>query len=57
MLDPTGGGVRGIERELGQERRALHRVDVAHGLENAPETLARLFRGDNQGKQLLRIAD
>ena len=40
-----------------KEGRIKDRVDVAHGLESAPETLARLFRGDNQGKQLLRIAD
>ena len=33
------------------------RVDVQHGLENAPSTLARLFKGENNGKQLLQIAD
>lgn len=33
------------------------RVDVQHGLENAPATLRRLFTGENQGKQLLKIAD
>jgi hypothetical protein len=33
------------------------KVDVQHGLENAPETLRRLFEGRNEGKQLLRIAD
>jgi hypothetical protein len=31
--------------------------DVAIGLENAPGALARLFRGENLGKQLLKIAD
>jgi NADPH-dependent curcumin reductase CurA len=31
--------------------------DVAVGLENAPKTLARLFTGENFGKQLLKIAD
>lgn len=30
--------------------------DVQQGLENAPRTLMRLFRGENFGKQLLRIA-
>jgi len=34
-----------------------NRVDVQHGLENAPATLARLFAGLNEGKQLLKIAD
>jgi hypothetical protein len=33
------------------------RVDVMHGLENAPRALIRLFTGENQGKQLLRIAE
>jgi NADPH-dependent curcumin reductase len=33
------------------------RVDVMRGFENAPKALRRLFTGDNQGKQLLRIAD
>jgi NADPH-dependent curcumin reductase CurA len=27
------------------------------GLENAPETLRRLFEGRNEGKQLLRVAE
>jgi NADPH-dependent curcumin reductase CurA len=30
---------------------------VAIGLENAPNTLARLFTGENFGKQLLKITD
>jgi NADPH-dependent curcumin reductase CurA len=34
-----------------------HRVDVQHGLENAPATLRRLFEGKNEGKQLLRVAE
>jgi hypothetical protein len=37
--------------------RLKHRVDVQHGLENAPATLRRLFDGRNEGKQLLRVAD
>ncbi len=32
-------------------------VDMAHGLENAPATLQRLFTGANFGKQLLTIAE
>jgi NADPH-dependent curcumin reductase CurA len=40
-----------------REGKLLDRVDVQHGLENAPATLARLFRGENRGKQLLRIAE
>lgn len=34
-----------------------YRVDVLNGLENAPAALARLFKGENQGKQLVKIAD
>src|SRR3984893_835228 len=40
-----------------KEGRFKDRVDVQHGLENAPATLARLFKGENRGKQLLRIAE
>lgn len=32
-------------------------VDVQHGLENAPAILARLFSGQNRGKQLIKIAE
>ena len=34
-----------------------NKVDVQHGLENAPATLRRLFEGRNEGKQLLRVAE
>jgi len=40
-----------------EEGRIAWREDVAEGLENAPSTLAGLFRGANFGKQLLKIAD
>jgi len=40
-----------------REGKLKDRVDVAVGLENAPATLARLFRGANTGKQLLRVAE
>jgi hypothetical protein len=39
------------------EGKIKDRVDVQEGLENAPATLRRLFRGENTGKQLLKIAD
>jgi NADPH-dependent curcumin reductase CurA len=35
----------------------VQKEDVAVGLENAPQTLMRLFTGENFGKQLLKIAD
>lgn len=37
--------------------RLRPKEDVAVGLENAPATLARLYQGDNIGKQLLKISD
>ncbi len=40
-----------------REGRLIQKEDVATGLENAPKTLARLFTGDNFGKQLLKIAE
>jgi hypothetical protein len=33
------------------------RVDVVEGFENAPAALARLFKGENLGKQLVKIAE
>jgi NADPH-dependent curcumin reductase CurA len=39
------------------EGRLKQKEDVAAGLENAPQTLRRLFTGENFGKQLLKIAD
>ena len=35
----------------------VHEEDVQHGLENAPRTLLRLFRGENRGKQLLKLGE
>jgi NADPH-dependent curcumin reductase CurA len=38
-----------------REGQLAHREDVAEGLDSAPRALMRLFTGDNQGKQLVRI--
>jgi NADPH-dependent curcumin reductase CurA len=43
-------------RRLGAGGQIKNKVDTQHGLENAPETLRRLFDGRNEGKQLLRVA-
>ena len=40
-----------------QSGRLKNKVDVQHGLENAPATLRRLFEGRNEGKQLLRVTE
>lgn len=48
------------QRRLGEWVKAgklKYREDVQHGLENAPQTLMRLFAGANMGKQLLKVAD
>jgi NADPH-dependent curcumin reductase CurA len=39
------------------EGRLKHEEDVREGLENAPQTLQRLFDGKNRGKQLLKVAE
>lgn len=40
-----------------REGRIVYRDDVVEGLENAPETLMRLFTGGNVGKLLIKVAD
>jgi NADPH-dependent curcumin reductase CurA len=40
-----------------KEGKLKQKEDVAIGLENAPNTIVRLFTGQNFGKQLLKIAD
>ena len=35
----------------------VHEEDVQEGIENAPRTFLRLFRGENRGKQLLKLCD
>jgi hypothetical protein len=47
-----GGDCRA--RRPGARGKLKNKVDVQHDLENAPETLRRLFEGRNEGKQLLR---
>jgi NADPH-dependent curcumin reductase CurA len=39
------------------EKKIKNQIDLAHGLENAPKTIIRLFTGANFGKQLLKLAD
>ena len=46
-------------REMGEwlrEGRVRYREDIVEGLENAPQGLIGLLRGDNFGKRLVRIA-
>ncbi len=37
--------------------KVKNKIDLQHGLENAPKTIIRLFTGANFGKQLLKVAD
>ena len=39
-----------------KDGRLKSREDVAHGLDTFPETLLRLFRGENFGKLVLQVA-
>ena len=39
------------------EGKLKYRTDVVHGLENAPTALARLFKGENLGKQVVKVAN
>ena len=40
-----------------QAGKIAHNEDVQQGIENAPRTFLRLYRGENTGKQLLKLAD
>ena len=40
-----------------QSGELVYQNDVQEGFENIPQTLTRLFTGQNRGKQLLKIAD
>jgi NADPH-dependent curcumin reductase CurA len=37
--------------------KLISREDVAEGLENFPDTLLRLYRGENTGKLVLKLAE
>jgi NADPH-dependent curcumin reductase CurA len=39
-----------------REKRLAYREDVLEGLEQAPGSIAGLYRGENLGKRLIRIA-
>ena len=40
-----------------QAGKIQHREDLQRGIENAPKTFLRLFRGENTGKQLLQVGE
>jgi len=51
-----GEGVKAIAGWIA-EGKLVAREDVVDGLETFPETLLRLFRGENLGKLVLKVAD
>ena len=40
---------------LESKGKIKHREDIQEGIANCPQTLNRLFTGENKGKQLLKI--
>ena len=40
-----------------KEGKLKSRETVVHGIENAPDALARMFKGDNTGKMLVKVAE
>ena len=40
-----------------REGKLVHREDVVAGIETFPETLNKLFRGENTGKLILQVAE
>lgn len=40
-----------------KEGKLQSRETIVHGIESAPEALVKLFRGDNTGKMLVKVAD
>lgn len=59
VLDYLGRSAEAIEAltEWVEAGEIAWREDVQEGFENIPATLQRLFRGENTGKQLLKLAD
>ena len=53
-LPRFGEGIGALLKGL-QDGRIVHQEDVQQGLENAPRTFLRLFRGENRGKQILAL--
>ena len=40
-----------------EDGKIIQEIDLQHGFDQIPQTLVRLFTGENLGKQLLKIAD
>ena len=66
MKSNSDCAVRGLRRfaeataelvEWVKAGKIVNREDVQEGIENAVRTFLRLFRGENTGKQLLKLGD
>ena len=57
VLDDYGRSSEAIDdiSKWAMEGKIKHREDIQEVIENCPETLNRLFTGQNQGKQMLNI--
>jgi hypothetical protein len=54
--DRYGVAVRDMARWM-QEGKLISREDIVEGFDTFPETLLKLFRGENFGKLVLKVAD
>ena len=59
VIDYMSRASEAVQELMGwvQSGQLQYQVDVQEGFENIPDTLNRLFTGQNRGKQLLKIAD
>ena len=59
VIDYMSRASEAVQELMGwvQSGELQYQVDVQEGFENIPDTLNRLFTGQNRGKQLLKIAD
>jgi NADPH-dependent curcumin reductase len=55
-LDRYGEGMREMSEWL-KAGKLVSREDIAEGFENFPDTLLRLYKGENTGKLVLKLAD
>ena len=60
FLVPQFGGQfpQGIQRmaQWLNEGKLTYREDILEGLENTPEAFIRMLKGENRGKQLVRVS-
>lgn len=55
-LDRAVEGILCLNKWI-RDGKILQEIDLQHGFENIPDTLSRLFTGENLGKQLLKLGD